>query len=73
MGVWLNLRYGCKSFAVQQLTQLRDTAGAERFATLAPLYYRDANAAVIVYDVFDRHSFQSGAIIYFILFFNSVL
>lgn len=39
--------------------EIWDTAGAERFATLAPLYYRDANAAVIVYDVFDRHSFQS--------------
>ena len=36
-----------------------DTAGQERFRSLMPLYYRQASAAVIVYDVGDMKSFQS--------------
>jgi len=35
-----------------------DTAGQERFHALGPLYYRDANAALLVYDVTDQDSFQ---------------
>ena len=35
-----------------------DTAGQERFRSLMPLYYRQASAAVIVYDVSDIKSFQ---------------
>lgn len=35
-----------------------DTAGQERFRSLMPLYYRQASAAVIVYDVGDLKSFQ---------------
>jgi small GTP-binding protein len=34
-----------------------DTAGQERFHALAPLYYRDAHAALLVYDIADRASF----------------
>lgn len=33
-----------------------DTAGQERFHSLAPLYYRDADAALLVYDITDRDS-----------------
>lgn len=29
----------------------RDTAGQERFAPLAPMYYRGANAALVVFDI----------------------
>ena len=35
-----------------------DTAGQERFRSLMPLYYRQASAAVIVYDVCDLKSFE---------------
>eukprot|EP01083_Nonionella_stella_P184778 672062_1 len=35
-----------------------DTAGQERFHALAPIYYRDANAAILVFDITDRTSFQ---------------
>lgn len=35
-----------------------DTAGQERFRSLMPLYYRQASAAVIVYDVGDIKSFN---------------
>jgi Ras-related protein Rab-21 len=35
-----------------------DTAGQERFHALAPIYYRDADVAIIVYDVTDVQSFE---------------
>lgn len=35
-----------------------DTAGQERFHTLAKMYYRDANAAIIVYDITKADSFE---------------
>lgn len=38
---------------------LWDTGGEERFRAMAPLYYRDANAAVLVYDVQDPKSLDS--------------
>jgi Ras-related protein Rab-5C len=33
-----------------------DTAGQERYQAIAPLYYRGANVAVIVYDVMNKES-----------------
>lgn len=54
---------------IQQKVQLKngsslklhlwDTGGEERFRAMAPLYYRDANAAVLVYDVSNKQSFDS--------------
>lgn len=35
-----------------------DTAGQERFHALGPIYYRDANGALLVYDITDRDSFN---------------
>lgn len=40
--------------------QVWDTAGQERFKSMAPLYYRKANAAVIMYDVSSHASFQAA-------------
>jgi Ras-related protein Rab-21 len=34
-----------------------DTAGQERFRALGPIYYRDSNGALLVYDITDRDSF----------------
>jgi len=34
-----------------------DTAGQERFHALGPIYYRDANGALLVYDITDKDSF----------------
>lgn len=39
--------------------QLWDTAGQERFRSLIPAYMRDANCAVIVYDVTNRTTFNN--------------
>jgi len=54
---------------IQQKVQLKngsslklhlwDTGGEERFRAMAPLYYRDANAAVLVYDVSNKQTFDS--------------
>jgi len=35
-----------------------DTAGQERFHALGPIYYRDSNGALLVYDITDEDSFQ---------------
>lgn len=35
-----------------------DTAGQERFHSLGPIYYRDADGAVLVYDITDADSFH---------------
>ncbi|XP_049852132.1 ras-related protein Rab-5A-like [Schistocerca gregaria] len=39
--------------------ELWDTAGQERYRALAPMYYRNADAAVLVFDYTDPDSFQS--------------
>jgi small GTP-binding protein len=39
--------------------QIWDTAGAERYRALTPLYARDAKAALLVYDITRRSSFDS--------------
>jgi small GTP-binding protein len=38
--------------------ELWDTAGEEKFRCLAPMYVREADAAIIVFDVTDRESFE---------------
>ena len=39
--------------------QIWDTAGQEKYKSLAPMYYRDAMAAVCVYDITNKDSFES--------------
>ena len=38
--------------------EIWDTAGQERYHSLAPMYYRGAAAAVVVYDITNRDTFQ---------------
>lgn len=39
------------------ILQVWDTAGQERFKAMAPLYYRNANAALLVFDLTQYNSF----------------
>ena len=38
--------------------EIWDTAGQERYQSLAPMYYRNARCAVVVYDITDAASFE---------------
>ncbi|KAG6546113.1 hypothetical protein Mapa_012145 [Marchantia paleacea] len=53
-----------QTIALQDSTTVKfeiwDTAGQERYASLAPLYYRGASAAVVVYDITSPDSFQKA-------------
>ena len=39
--------------------EIWDTAGQERYHSLAPMYYRGAQAAIVVYDITDPVSFTT--------------
>jgi len=47
-------------FFDRQLVELQiwDTAGQERFHALSPIYYRNSNGALLVYDITDLASFD---------------
>mmetsp|Transcript_7964 Transcript_7964/g.15784 ORF Transcript_7964/g.15784 Transcript_7964/m.15784 type:complete len:192 (+) Transcript_7964:360-935(+) len=38
--------------------EIWDTAGQERYHSLAPMYYRGAKAAIVVYDITSKQSFE---------------
>eukprot|EP00918_Siedleckia_nematoides_P101669 GHVU01222176.1.p1 GENE.GHVU01222176.1~~GHVU01222176.1.p1 ORF type:complete len:214 (-),score=25.81 GHVU01222176.1:1008-1649(-) len=40
--------------------EIWDTAGQERYRSLAPMYYRGAAAAIIVYDITSKESFEGA-------------
>lgn len=40
-------------------TQVWDTAGQERFRSMAPMYYRNANAAMLVFDLTQYNTFAA--------------
>ena len=62
MQVLISLCASSNTMSLQLLLMLKiwDTAGQERFRAMAPLYYRKANAAIILYDVCDWKSFQAS-------------
>lgn len=52
--------YASKSITVggtEYKLQIWDTAGQEKFRSMAPMYYRSAHAALVVYSVVDAASF----------------
>eukprot|EP01091_Cochliopodium_minus_P015264 TRINITY_DN5381_c0_g1_i1.p1 TRINITY_DN5381_c0_g1~~TRINITY_DN5381_c0_g1_i1.p1 ORF type:complete len:214 (-),score=45.44 TRINITY_DN5381_c0_g1_i1:94-735(-) len=53
---FLTKRLTIKDFKIK--LQIWDTAGQERFRSLAPMYYRGAIAAILVYDITNSESFE---------------
>jgi Ras-related protein Rab-5C len=43
---------------VQVKLQIWDTGGSERYRSMAPMYFRDADAAIVVFDITSTQSFQ---------------
>lgn len=39
--------------------QLWDTAGTERYRTLSPIYYRNLDGVLLIFDITDADSFDS--------------
>lgn len=60
----LRLRYGyvesytISSFANVFCQPLQDTAGSERYEAMSRMYYRNARAAIVCYDLSDSSSFD---------------
>ena len=42
-----------------RLFDILDRAGMEKYRSLAPIYYRDSKAAIVVFDVANQESFES--------------
>jgi small GTP-binding protein len=42
--------------------EIWDTAGQERFHSIAPIYYKKANAVLLVYDITNRQSFERAKV-----------
>ncbi|MCL4131219.1 UNVERIFIED_CONTAM: hypothetical protein GTU68_007818, partial [Idotea baltica] len=42
--------------------EIWDTAGQERYHSLAPMYYRGAQAAIVVYDITNQDTFDRAKI-----------
>lgn len=47
------------SNGVTMKIQLWDTAGTERYRTISPIYYRNLDGVLLIFDITDAGSFRS--------------
>jgi small GTP-binding protein len=59
VAVTQNLTIRCASHPTNITINLWDTAGQERYRSLGPMYYKNADAAVAVFDLSNRESFEN--------------
>jgi Ras-related protein Rab-5C len=56
--IWVSkLRNVQLQLSIDVMNDSQDTAGQERYHSLAPMYYRGAQAAIVVYDIQNQDSF----------------
>ena len=55
---FLSASFVCEGKAIT--LDIWDTAGQERYSSLAPMYYRGASAAIVVYDITSAESFNQA-------------
>lgn len=53
-----DLRMPAHSNSREAHLSIWDTAGQERYHSLGPIYYRNANGAILVFDITDASSFE---------------
>ena len=61
-GPTLGIEYSSKTISVDAShtvkAQIWDTAGQEQFRSITKLFYKNSQAAIVVYDVTERESFE---------------
>ncbi|XP_023240204.1 ras-related protein Rab-22A-like [Centruroides sculpturatus] len=58
----IGVAYGTKDIRIEGVSykiHVWDTAGEERYYSMIPLYYRNTNAVIVVYDITNPNSFAS--------------
>jgi small GTP-binding protein len=50
--------FDCDIAGTKRSLNIWDTAGSEKYRSIAPIYYHDAHAALLVYDITSRSSFD---------------
>ena len=53
----LTIRLSCQTSVARNLIDFCFAAGQERYHSLAPMYYRGAQAAIVVYDITNQDTF----------------
>ena len=56
-GTFASKKVKCKNGKALRL-EIWDTAGQERYRSVAKMFYKDANAAILVYDITNKTSFE---------------
>ena len=57
---YISKTYNPKDAGKACAVKIWDTAGQERYRSLAPMYYRGAKAAVVVYDITNEDTFKGA-------------